>query len=350
MPKGVMMSQAHMLASARMFCHLTGFGSDDVLYSCFPVHHVFSSVTGILATLCAGGSMTLGKRFSARNFWPRVRRYEATIIHVLDAPANILLALPESDLDRVHQCRVAYTTATRLPEFTRRFGVPILPLFDMSELTVVAYYPEGAALREGSCGLASGLFDIAILDEHDAELKPGEEGELAVRPRVPHVMALGYFDDSELTLERSTNLWFHTGDLAVVDEDGYLYFRGRAGDRIRRRGTNISASQIEAIAAMHPAVAEAAAIGVPAGVGEDDIKLAVTVQPESDLTPEDLYAWLVTQLPKALLPQYLEIRGDFPRTQTEKIRKNVLREEGGHGLTPTTWEVTTAAFVVPQAS
>lgn len=345
LPKGVMMSQAHMLASARMFCHLTDFGPDDILYSCFPVHHVFSSVTGILATLCAGGTMALGIRFSARNFWPRVRRYEATIIHLLDAPATILMALPESDLDRVHQCRVAFTAANQPPGFADRFGVPIVPLFDMSELTVVACYPEGTPRRASSCGVSSGLFDIAILDEHDTLLKAGEEGELAVRPRVPHVMALGYFDDAELTVERTSNLWFHTGDLAVLDADGYLYFRGRAGDRIRRRGTNISASQIEEIAASHPVVGEAAAIGVPSDLGEDDIKLAVTLLPGSELAPADLQDWLRRELPKVLVPQYVEIRADFPRTQTQKIRKNVLREEGKRGLTPTTWVDATGTFV-----
>lgn len=338
LPKGVMMSQAHMLASARMFCHMTSFGPEDMIYSCFPVHHVFASVTGLLSALCAGGGMALARKFSVTHYWEHVRTYHATIVHVLDAPANILLSAPNSDLDRAHHCRIAYTTAAADPRFEQRFGIPIIPLFDMSELTAIAYYPPGVERRDGSCGVASTLFDISIVDEFDYHLKAGEQGELVVRPRIPHVMFLGYFDDDKLTVSAWRNLWFHTGDHAILDDDGYLYFRGRSGDRIRRRGVNISAAQIESITAQHPAVGEAAVIGVPAGVTEDDIKVSVSLRADGILSVQELHAYLVAELPKALVPRYFEVRDEFPRTGTQKIRKNILRSEGKHGLTSTTWD------------
>jgi crotonobetaine/carnitine-CoA ligase len=344
-PKGVMMSQAHMLASAKMFCHMTGFLPDDVQYTCFPVHHVFASVTGILAALCAQGTLVLAKKFSAGQYWTHVRRYGVTIGHVLDAPVAILLANPLSDLDRRHKCRVMYTASAEFPEFEKRFGVKILPLFDMSELTVVAYYPPEMPRRPGSCGISSSLFDIAIVDDQDFLLPPGEEGQIVVRPKVPHIMMLGYFDDADLTIERWSNLWFHTGDRGVLDADGYLYFKGRLGDRIRRRGANVSAAELEAVAARHPAVAEVAVIGVPATLGEDDIKLCASLKEGISLTARALLDHMAAELPAGLVPRYVELRTQFPRTDTEKIRKAGLRDEGRKGLTASTWDAMTGELV-----
>ncbi len=344
-PKGVMMSQAHMLASAKMFCHMTGFSTDDIVYSCFPVHHVFASVTGILAALCAQGSIVLARKFSASQFWDHLRNYEVTISQILDAPIQILLSNPPSPQDRAHKCRVMYTASAAFPRFEERFGVKILPLFDMSELTVIAYYPPGVARREGSCGVSSSLFDIAMLDDDDYPVPPGTEGQIAVRPRVPHVMMLGYFDDAELTIERWSNLWFHTGDRGILDADGYLHFKGRLGDRIRRRGANVSAAELEAVAARHPAVAEVAVIGVPASLGEDDIKVCVSVKEGGALTPRALLDHMAGELPPSLVPRYVELRGGFPRTDTEKIRKAALRDEGEKGLTASTWDSATGELV-----
>jgi carnitine-CoA ligase len=343
-PKGVMMSQAHMLASAKMFCHMTSFGSDDAQYSCFPVHHVFASVTGILSSLCAQGTLVLARRFSASKYWDHIREHGVTIAHVLDAQVAILHSAPPSDLDRAHKVRVMYTASASYPQFEARFGVEILPLFDMSELTVVAHYPPGVPRREGSCGLSSSLFDIGIVDDQDYPLSPGEEGQIVVRPRVPHVMMLGYFDDAELTVERWSNLWFHTGDRGVLDGDGYLYFKGRLGDRIRVRGVNVSASELEAVAARHPAIAEVAVIGVPASLGEDDIKICASLKENTAITPRALLDHMATELPAYLVPRYVDLRQNFPRTDTEKIRKAALRDEGERGLTEATWDAKTGEF------
>ena len=341
LPKGVMMSQAHMLASAKMFCHLTGFTPDDVQYTCFPIHHVFGSVTGILSALCAHGTLVLARKFSASQYWPHVRQYGCTISHVLDAPVAILQSAEPSPLDREHRLRVMYTASAEYPEFEARFGVKILPLFDMSELTVVAHYMPGVARRPGSCGVSSGLFEIGILDEDDYALPTGDEGQIVVRPLVPHVMMLGYFDDAELTVAQWSNLWFHTGDRGLLDADGFLYFKGRSGDRIRRRGVNVSAAELEAVATRHPAIAEVAVIAVPANLAEDDIKINASLKEGASLTPRALLDHMAAELPAYLVPRYVELRRQFPRTDTEKIRKAGLRAEGDRGLTPDTWDAQT---------
>lgn len=342
-PKGTMLSQAHMLSSAYMFCHMTGFGEDDLLYSCYPVHHAYSSITGVLPTLAGGGSMILMRKFSASRYWKHVREYGATVAQTLSVTANMLMAQPPSPSDREHNCRVVYMPA--MPEFEERFGVTATSLFDMTELTVLSHYPAGVPRKEGSCGVLSGLFDVAIVDEFDNPVPAGEEGEIAARPRIPNIMTLGYFDDPDLTVGRERNLWFHTHDRGMVDGDGHLYFRGRAGDRIRRRGVNVSPGEVEAAAARHTAVEDVAAIGVPADIGEDEIKVAVALTADGKVAESELLGYLREGLPPALVPRYVEIRETFPRTGTGKILKRGLREEGAKGLTPTTWDAETGDYV-----
>ncbi len=343
-PKGVMMSQAHMLASAKMFNFMTGFGPDDVMFTCFPVHHMLATVTGILAALCGQGTLVMTKKFSASQFWTLARHHGVTVSHALDAQVAILQSLPPTERDRDHSIRVMYTAAAPFPVFEERFGIRIIPLFDMSELTVVAYYPPGIPRRPGSCGLSSSLFDIAIVDEDDYALPSGTEGQIVVRPLVPQVMMLGYFDDAERTVEAWSNLWFHTGDRGMLDADGYLYFKGRLGDRIRRRGVNVSATELEWVAARHPAIAEVLVIGVPATLAEDDIRICASLRQGMDLSPQALLDHMAAELPGYLIPRYVELRESFPRTDTDKIRKAGLRAEGEKGLTGMTWDAMTGTF------
>ncbi|GAC1543331.1 MAG: AMP-binding protein [Candidatus Velthaea sp.] len=345
MPKGIMMDHGHMLASARKFNAMMDFGSGDVMYTCFPFYHVLSTITGVLSTMCAGGSIVVSKKFSASRFWSDIRRHGVTRAHLLDPLIPLLMKQPESDLDRKHAVPVMYTAAGYYPEFEARFGVRILPLYDMSELTVALHYPPGEPRKTGSCGKESGLFDVRIVDENNCELPAGVDGEIVVRPRYPSVMYMGYYNDPEQTVQKWRDLWYHTGDRGRVDEAGYFYFLGRLGDRIRRRGVNISAEQIEAVALEHPAILECAAIAVPSPMGEDDIKLCAKLVSDATTTAEDVAAYLLEALPKAMAVRYVEIFDELPKTQTEKVKRAALRDLGECGLTAQTWDHENGAYV-----
>lgn len=344
LPKGVMMDHGHMLASARKFNDMMAYGEQDTLYSCFPFHHVFATVTGVLSTLCCGGTMIVAKKFSASRYWKDIRDYGATRAHLLDPLVAFLMKQPPSDLDRQHQVPIMYTAAGHYPEFEERFGVRITSLYDMSELTVVAHYPEGVERRAGSCGMESGLFDVRIVDGEGREVPAGADGEIMVRPRYPSIMFLGYYNDADQTVERWRDLWFHTGDRGRKDADGYFYFQGRVGDRIRRRGVNISAEQIENVALQNANILECAAIAVPSPVGEDDIKLCARLVPGAALQPWQIADYLASSLPKALTVRYVEIFEDLPKTQTEKVKRAALRMLGDHGLTQATWDHDEGAY------
>ena len=345
MPKGVMMDHGHMLASARKFNEMMDFGTSDVMYSCFPFHHVFSTITGVLSTMCAGGSMIMAKKFSASRFWQDIREHGVTRSHVLDPLVPLLMKQPASELDRQHKVPVMYTTAGHYPEFEARFGVRILPLYDMSELTVALHYPPGAARKPGSCGKESGLFDVKIVDENNCDVPSSGDGEIVVRPRYPSIMFMGYYNDAEQTVQKWRDLWFHTGDRGRKDDEGYFYFLGRMGDRIRRRGVNVSAEQIEAVALENQAILECAAIAVPSPFGEDDIKVCVGLVPGATVTAREIAAYLVSALPKAMAVRYVEVFTELPKTQTEKVKRAVLRQMGERGLTAQTWDHEQGRFV-----
>jgi crotonobetaine/carnitine-CoA ligase len=192
-----------------------------------------------------------------------------------------------------------------------------MPMIDPAEQDV----PRGM----DTIGMPPKWLDYGVVDEHDQLVGPGELGELVWRPRMPHSMVAEYYKDPERTLETFRNLMFHTGDIALYDEDGVLHYRGRTGERIRRRGENIAAPELEWVALQHECVLEAAAYGVPSELGEEEVKLDVLLK--TPISAGDLHAWLGANLPRYMIPRYLEIREEFPKTASERIQKYLLKDQ-----------------------
>ena len=145
----------------------------------------------------------------------------------------------------------------------------------------------------------------------------------------------GYLNKPEATVLAWRNLWFHTGDLASVDDDGFYTFRDRKKDAIRRRGENVSSWEVEQVLREHPAVAEAAAVPYPSPLGEDDVRVVVTLNAGTVLAPEELLAFCSARLPDFMVPRYVEFVEELPRTPTGRIEKYRLREDG---LGPDTYD------------
>ena len=144
-------------------------------------------------------------------------------------------------------------------------------------------------------------------------------------------MMSGYHNNPDLTTQVFRGGWYHTGDMGSLDEEGYLYFKGRLKDYIRRRGENIAAFEIEQLVNQHPAVLESAAVGVPSVLGEEEVKLCVVLRPESlaqPPAPELLWQYCKQMLPQFMVPRYIEILPTLPRTATQRVRKFLLAETG----------------------
>lgn len=153
-------------------------------------------------------------------------------------------------------------------------------------------------------------------------------GEIAFRPRLPFAMMTCYWNNPEATAQRFRNFYFHSGDLATIDAEGYLFLWGRKDDAIRYRGENVSAFELEREVLSHPAVRLAAAFGVPGELGEDDIKVDVVLAARQALTPEALLAHLRGRVADFMLPRYIQFRGELPMTGSQRIEKYKLKAEG----------------------
>ena len=196
---------------------------------------------------------------------------------------------------------------------------------------------------ETSCGpIAQESFEVVILDEEDHILPDGQVGEIAFRPRRPHVMFGGYWRRPDDTAAAWRNLWMHTGDLGKIEE-GYLFFVDRKKDYLRSRGENISSFEVERAFLRHPEVAQVAAHPISAGVAEDCLKVTAVLAAGSALTEEALCRWALDHVPYFAVPRYIEFRDELATTPTGKIMKFRLREEG---LTTSTWDREAAGIVV----
>jgi crotonobetaine/carnitine-CoA ligase len=213
----------------------------------------------------------------------------------------------------------------------RRFGVRGLECWGMTEIGIVTWPDMDKPLAFGSCGRVDpDLFELRIADpDTDEEMPAGEAGEMVVRANRPWLFFQGYLGMAEATVEAWRNGWFHTGDTGRIDAEGNVHFVDRVKDKIRRRAENIASYDIESAACAHPAVAEAAAVGVPSEFdGDDDVKLAVVARQGVALDPAELIAFLARELPHHMVPRYVETLTALPRSPTNKIRKAELRASG----------------------
>jgi crotonobetaine/carnitine-CoA ligase len=156
-------------------------------------------------------------------------------------------------------------------------------------------------------------------------------------------MLLEYYRDPQKTVEAWRDLWFHTGDYGVKDEDGYYHYKDRKKDALRRRGENISSYEVERIINSHPAVLESAAVPVKTPESEDEVMVCLALKPGATLGAVELMDYIQDKMAYFMMPRYLRIMGQLPHTPTEKIQKQALRDEG---VTADTWDRETAGYQV----
>jgi crotonobetaine/carnitine-CoA ligase len=335
-PKGVLCPQAQWYWWGVRTGALLGVGPDDVLYTCLPLFHT-NALNTFVQALLAGATFMPGPRFSASAFWRRLAESEATVTYLLGAMAHILAKRPPDPYERRHRTRIALapgTAADLYPVFRERFGIEIVDGWGSTETNVVIA-TAGTDAPPGSMGVVVDGFEARVVDEEDEEVGPNTPGELVVRAREPFSFANGYHRLPADTLRAWRNLWFHTGDRVVRDDDGWFWFLDRMKDSIRRRGENISSYEVEAALTSHPDVAAAAAVPVPAEVGEDDVLAFVVLRQGARPTHEELIRHCEPRLAYFAVPRYLEFVDELPLTANGKIEKYRLRERG---IGTATWD------------
>lgn len=334
--KGVLMPHAHMYLFARHVVDQLELTSQDRYLVTLPLFHANAQLMQVYASMIAGGRVELVTHFSASQWIDQVRERRATVSSLLGVMAQFIHAQAPRDIDAEHQLTRMVTIplpAGIATDFESRFSVRCVEAYGMTEVCLPLYRPRDGKLRPGSCGkVLADWFEVQLVDEDtDDPVPAGQVGEIVVRPKVPFTTFLGYHAMPERTVEAWRNLWFHTGDSAWCDEDGYFYFADRTRDRIRRRGENISSYDIELVLTRHPDVQEAAAVAVPASEGEDEILALVVPRAGVQLDLRALIAHCGSELPYFAVPRYVRELARLPKTPNGKVLKRDLRAQSVEG-------------------
>lgn len=326
--KGNMFSQSAALAVGLSNLEAHRYRADDVLYACLPLFHMNALQATSFAALLAGLPLALSPRFSASRFWQEIRTAGATVTAMLGSMASILWNQPASADDRSGlRLVICAPVPPFAADFERRFGLRLASSFGISDYALItAYTVDDPREKLGSAGRARKGFRVRIVGADGRDLPSGQPGEIVARCDDPGRVASGYYKMPEQTAAARRDGWFHTGDLGVLDADGYLSFVGRQKDAIRRRGENVSAFEVEQILDAHPAVAESAVFAVPAPGGEDEVAACVVLKPGATLSEAGLVEYCRTAMAYYMVPRYIEFRDGLPRTLNHKIEKFRLRE------------------------
>lgn len=332
--KGVQVSYMHGYSMANIDTWTCTRAVDRHLLH-MPFFHIGGTFIAMMC-LCQGGSVAVVDSFKTDTFWQTVRRMEVTVVFLLGAMATFLLKSPPLKDEKEHCLRMVFIVPLGLcgPEFSTRFGVDVYTLFNMTE-TSTPLISDSNPTKFNTCGRVRDGVEVRLVDAHDCEVPIGSIGEMMVRSDRPWSMNHGYLNNPQATADAWRNGWFHTGDVFYKDEDGDYFFVDRMKDAIRRRGENISSYEIEVEVLSHPAVREAAAIGVPSEYTEDEVMIVVAPVADCVIDPVALIEHLCSRVAHHMIPRYVRILPELPKTPTAKVQKHILRSEG---VTPATWD------------
>lgn len=310
-------------------------GPEDCCLICGPIFHCGSTLY-VYAMLACGGSMGMVPEFRTQEFWPAIRETGATVVLLLGVMATFLLKAPPDPRDRDHPLEKVFIVpfGEDAPAFRDRFGVALHTVYNMTE--IASPLSAGPGIDEpGLAGLPRPWFELRVADEHDRAKPRGEVGELLIRSHRPWALMKGYYNNPEATVAAMRNGWFHTGDAFRQMPDGRFFFVDRLKDVIRRRGENISSFALESEILSHPQVREAVAVAVPSDMAEDEVMAVVTPVAGGAIDPAELTGFLAARLPHFMVPRFIRVTDELPKTASGKLQKHVLRTEG---VTPDTFD------------
>jgi crotonobetaine/carnitine-CoA ligase len=320
LPKGVVLPHFACICAARRYIEAFGATSADRHYATSPLFHAGGLFIALLGPMLAGMRTMIDRRFSASNYWARIRATGATLANPPGVALTMLCQRPATPGDRDHRVRAALGLTGQLPPeipetFSKRFGIALINLYALTEASgaLIVYNPLGSP-RPDSNGFGGRWAEIAIANDEGEQLGSNEMGRILLRPKIPDTFMLGYWKDPEATVKAFRNLWLNTGDLGYLDDAGYLYFKGREAHWLRRRGENISAYEVEQIIARYPGVAEAVVVGVPSELGEEEVKAFLVVERDAKVDPSQLVLWCLERMANFKTPRFIEFVGALPRS------------------------------------
>jgi len=331
--KAVATTWPYLFRAAQTVASAWEFGAGDVLWTAMPLFHLSAAPT-VLAPMLVGGTSVLADGFHPAGVWDEVRACGAVGFAGAGAMVSMLWNLPPDPRDAELPLRfisAAPISADLYRDIERRYDCRVVTMYGMTEAFPIAYKSVSEEGVPGTSGRVNPEFDVRIVDFQSQPVPPGIVGEIVCRARATHAMSEGYVSSASgrggLVVEPHAE-WFHTGDLGWLDSDQNLTYVDRVKDSLRRRGENVSSVEVETMVMRHPAVAEAAAIGIPSELGEDDILVVVTLRPDATVDFADLLDFCSERMPYVCVPRYVEVLDESPKNVIGRVRKDVLRTRG----------------------
>jgi crotonobetaine/carnitine-CoA ligase len=329
-PKGVMLSHRSVLEEALRQIYQWSLRPDDVVFCHLPLFHVGGQGLALFPALVGGATLAIGGAFSASR-WPADLRSTGATIAILAGPQiRMIMAQPGQPSDSDNQVRLV-PCGLAVPEgmerrFIERFGAPVRAVSGSTESVAVSYSePVFGEHRHPALGRPTIGKEVAVLDEHGVPVPYGVPGELCVRGEPGAELMLGYWNRPEETAGAIVDGWLHTGDIGIMDEDGFVFFVDRKKDIIKRSGENVSASEVEAVLFAVAGVREAAVVGRPDPIRDEAVVAFVAL--DDDGPPvETLEARCRAELAAFKVPEEFIVLDHLPVTSIGKIEKNTLRQ------------------------
>ncbi|WP_426502731.1 long-chain-fatty-acid--CoA ligase [Dactylosporangium sp. McL0621] len=327
-PKGAELTHANLTTNVEVCARdLFRLEPDDVIFGGLPLFHSFGQTCGLNAAISAGASLTLVPRFVPDDVLDVLARDRVTVFEGVPTMYVAVLGAAGAGRPRYDALRVCVSGGAALPVevlhgFEKTFECVILEGYGLSETSPVASFNQPDRPRKpGSIGTAIRGVEIRLVDDSGADVPPGGVGEIAIRG---HNVMKGYWRRPDATVEAIPDGWFRSGDLARADEDGYLFIVDRKKELIIRGGYNVYPREIEEILYEHPAVLEAAVVGVPDSALGEEVGAAVVLRPGVTETVESLQAYVKSQVAAYKYPRRIWLLDELPKGPTGKILKREI--------------------------
>jgi long-chain acyl-CoA synthetase len=299
-----------------------------------PLFHAFGQTCALNAVLSSGACVTMLPRFNPQQALALLAEHRVTIFEGVPTMFSALLAVPDRAEYDVSSLRVCVSGGAAMPvevlrAFEEAFGCVVLEGYGLSETSPVASFNHPDRERKaGSIGTPVPGVQMQVVDPEGKALPPGEVGEIAIRG---HNVMKGYWRRPEDTAAAIKDGWFRTGDLARVDDDGYFFIVGRKKELIIRGGYNVYPRELEEVLHEHPAVAEAAVIGIPHPSLGEEVGAAVALKQGETATPDELRAYMKDKVAAYKYPRHVWLVDALPKNATGKIQKSEIVPPGGVG-------------------
>jgi len=329
-PKGAMLTHYNLANNAMTVANMRSTDPHDVVFGVLPLFHIYGQTSAFNSSIYLGLTIRLWPHFEAEELFPAIEEEKSSILIAVPTIFNRLVELADIRPPRRSGLRFCVSGGASLPvevlrRFEDRFHTTIYEGYGLTECSPVCVEnPFGRQTLPGSIGLAIPGFEARIVNDQDEDVSIGAIGELIIHG--PGVMK-GYLNQPVATAETLRGGWLHTGDLARMDEDGYIYIMDRKKEMIIRGGYNVYPREIEEILYTHPDVVEAAVVGVPHLDLGEEVAAVVVLRQGACATPEELRQFVKERVAPYKYPRRIQLVQELPKGPTGKILKRSIRLE-----------------------